>query len=63
MAEAQLTLTAEEKQFLVGLLEISWRERLVEEHRSRKPSYREFVLQQEHLIESILDKLRKPSAS
>ncbi len=59
MSELPLTLTGEERQFLTGLLEIALREKLVEKHRSRKPTYREW-LQQEHLIESILRKLRFP---
>jgi hypothetical protein len=58
MNEPQLSLTSEERQFLTGLLEIALREKLVEEHRSSKRTYREYVLQQEQLIESILKKLR-----
>jgi hypothetical protein len=61
MSGTPLTLTAEEREFLVGLLEIALREKLIEEHRSRKPTYREYVLQQELLLESILGRLREVS--
>ena len=61
MPDTQLTLTAEERQFLAGLLEIAMKETRVEEHRTRKPSYRAHVLEQEHLIESLLGKLGKPA--
>jgi hypothetical protein len=62
MAEFQLTLAAEERQFLVELLERSLKETRVEEHRTRKPTYREFVLHQEDLLQSLLNKLASPSA-
>lgn len=57
MAETQPTLTAEERQFLIGLLQTSLKETLVEEHRTRAPSYREHVLHNEELIRGILSKL------
>jgi len=59
MAESQLVLTAEERQFLTGLLEMAMKETRVEEHRTRTPNYRKFVLQQEHLIAALLGKLGK----
>ena len=40
MNGSPLTLTSDERLFLTGLLEIALREKLVEEHRSRKPTYR-----------------------
>jgi hypothetical protein len=61
MNELQLTLTAEERKYLVDLLEVTLKETQVEEHRTRTPSYRQHVLQQEGLIVQLLNKLR-PSA-
>jgi len=57
MAESQLTLTAEERTFLVGLLEAALRDARVEEHRTRTLSYREHILNQEKLIAALLAKL------
>jgi site-specific DNA-methyltransferase (adenine-specific) len=61
MADAQLTLTTEERQYLVGLLETTLKEVRVEEHRTRTPSYREHVVHQEDLIKSVLGKLGQPA--
>jgi hypothetical protein len=61
MAESQLTLTPEERQFLVGLLEMAMKDTRVEEHRTRTLSYREYVLKQERLLESLLSKLGRPA--
>jgi hypothetical protein len=58
MTESQITLTAEERTFLVGLLETAQKETRVEEHRTRAPSYREHVLQQGDLIAALLGKLQ-----
>jgi hypothetical protein len=55
----ELTLTPEERQFLVGLLEMAMKDTRVEEHRTRTLSYREYVLKQERLLESLLSKLGK----
>jgi hypothetical protein len=60
MAELQLTLTDEERAYLVGLLENTLKETRVEEHRTRTPSYREHILRQEDLIVSLLRKLGQP---
>jgi hypothetical protein len=60
MAEFQLTLSTEERQCLQALLEQTLKEMRVEEHRTRTLSYREFVLQQEGLIQKILGKVRRP---
>jgi hypothetical protein len=62
MAEQPLTLTAEERQCLLELLEELRKETAIEEHRTRTLSYRQFVVQREKLIESVLNKLRKPMA-
>jgi hypothetical protein len=59
MAEMQLTLTTEEREFLAGLLEIVLNDTLVEEHRTRTPTYRAHVIHQEILINGLLSKLGK----
>jgi hypothetical protein len=58
MAELQLTLTTEEREFLMDLLEVTLRDTRVEEHRTRTPSYREHVLHREDLIAALLSKLK-----
>ena len=60
MSELQLTLTAAERKFLADLLETVLKERQIEEHRTRTPSFREHILAQEMLIVQLLNKLRKP---
>lgn len=62
MAELSLTLTADEQEYLVNLLEETLKASRVEEHRTRTPSYREMILKQEQQIASILRKLGKPPA-
>jgi hypothetical protein len=57
MADSLLTVTAEERQFLVELLELVLKDTRVEEHRTRTPSYREHILQRENLIAGLLGKL------
>jgi hypothetical protein len=57
MAETQLALTAEERNFLVDLLETTVKQTRVEEHRTRTPTYRENILKQERLMSSLLNKL------
>lgn len=59
MAATQITITAEEKQYLVELLSLALKEMRIEEHRTRTPAYREHVLQQEALAESMLAKLKQ----
>jgi hypothetical protein len=61
MADFQLTLTVEEREFLVGLLESAHKETLVEEHRTRAPMYREHVVHQGDLISGLLGKLGQPT--
>ena len=61
MADLQVAFTAEERKFLSDLLEEILKERRIEEHRTRKPSYREHVIHDEALISSVLRKV-KPSA-
>jgi hypothetical protein len=62
MSEQTLTLTGAEKEGLVHLLEKALKEAQIEEHRTRAPSFREYVLKQEELITSVLGKLgHKPA--
>jgi hypothetical protein len=61
MADFQLNLSTEERQCLQALLEQTLKEREIEEHRTRTLTYREFVLRQEGLIESILTKVQRPA--
>jgi hypothetical protein len=57
MAELQLTLTTPERECLVSVMERTLKEMRVEEHRTRAPTYREHVVQQEELIAGLLRKL------
>jgi len=58
MGEFQVTLTAEEHQYLLEFLEKDLKETQIEEHRTRTPIYRQHVLHQEDLIVGLLNKLR-----
>jgi hypothetical protein len=58
MADFQVSLSAEERKFLADVLEEILKERRVEEHRTRKPSYREHVIHDEALISSLLHKVK-----
>jgi hypothetical protein len=60
MAELHLTLTAEERQYLVDLLQVALKDTCVEEHRTRTPLYRENVLLRETTIVNLLNKLGAP---
>jgi hypothetical protein len=62
MAESQLTLSDEERTYLASLLDDTLKSVLVEEHRTRTPSYREDVEHREKIVRSLLGKLRQPSA-
>ena len=57
-----LTVTAQEREFLVRLLQTALKERRVEEHRTRAPSYREHVLHEEETIAALLRKLGEAPA-
>ena len=61
MADTPLNLTADERSFLIQLLETALKNHRVEEHRTRTPSYREQILQEEKLLEQLLIKLGHPS--
>jgi len=57
MADCQISITAEERAYLVQVLETSLKNHRVEEHRTRAPTYREQILQEEKLLEQLLTKL------
>lgn len=57
MPEPTLNLTTEERECLLQLLDRALKDARIEEHRTRAPSYREFVLKQENLILAVLTKL------
>jgi hypothetical protein len=48
---------SEERDYLVKVLESTLKDARIEEHRTRTPSYREFVLNEEHIVEGSLTKL------
>lgn len=58
MTELQLTVTSEEHQYLVELLNDTLKNMRVEEHRTRTPTYREYVLSKETIAEGLLTKLQ-----
>jgi hypothetical protein len=62
MGELQLTLTAEERDYLASLLETTLKETRIEEHRTRTPTYREHVVHREEVILALLRKLGKAPA-
>jgi hypothetical protein len=59
MSELQVTLTDEERAFLVEYLEAALKNTLVEEHRTKTLSYRELVHHREGLINHLLGKLQE----
>ena len=59
MADLQVTFSSEERAYLQSLLNEILKEKLVEEHRTRKPSFRATVVQEEDTIQAILKKLEK----
>jgi hypothetical protein len=59
MADAQLTLTAEERQYLLHLLERKLKDTRIEEHRTRTLTYREHIVHEEDLIQGLLGKLHQ----
>ena len=65
MADFHLPLSAQEKNYLLGLLKTMLTETRVEVHRTHTPGYREAVLGEESLERGLLAKLQavaKPSA-
>jgi hypothetical protein len=62
MAEHALTLSDQERRVLLELLDEMLKETKIEEHRTRNLSYRQFVVEREKALESVLNKLRQPTA-
>ncbi|MFO0864025.1 MAG: hypothetical protein U0744_05120 [Gemmataceae bacterium] len=60
MLETVLKLDATEREFLVSLLKNALKDARIEEHRTRTPSFREFVLERETLLTHVLAKLGAP---
>ena len=58
MSALQLTLTAEEAQVLLDLLERTLKDLRIEEHRTRTPIYREDVKRRENVLLELANKLR-----
>jgi hypothetical protein len=59
MDTLHVVLTGEERATLVQVLESTLKDTLIEEHRTRKPSYREAVVHHGELIARILGKLKE----
>jgi hypothetical protein len=57
MGDTQITLTVDERNYLAQVLESALKNHRVEEHRTRAPSYREQILQEEKILEQLLAKL------
>lgn len=57
MTAMDVSLTDEERDFLVSLLERTLKETRIEEHRTRAPVYRKHVVHQEELLMNLLNKL------
>jgi hypothetical protein len=60
MAESQLTLTDEERDFLASMLETALRDTFVEEHHTSTRAYRALVRRRLDTIEGLLGKLGRP---
>lgn len=58
METTYMALSTEERSLLVSVLESALKTKLIEEHRTRKPSYRAAVVHQEELMIRMLGKLR-----
>lgn len=61
MADTNMTLTQEERDCLTELLQLAIKEARVEEHRTRTLSFREHILEREHVLADILTKLGAPA--
>lgn len=61
MNEVQVTFTDEERQYLTDLLKNTIKDMLVEEHRTRAPSYREPLIHRESVAKNVLNKLQQVS--
>jgi len=54
-----LSLSEEERAFLLSLLEQGLRDKRVEEHRTEAFDFKEYVQHQEDLMEGLINKLRR----
>jgi len=61
MSDTNMTLTQEERDCLTELLQLAIKEARVEEHRTRTLSFREHILEREHVLADILKKLGAPA--
>ena len=57
--EFAMTITEEERTQLLNWLEQRQRNKLIEEHRTRTPDYREHVLHEEAILDGLIEKLRR----
>ncbi len=60
MADFHLPLSAQEKDYLLGLLKTMLTETRVEVHRTHTPGFREKVIAEEDLVRRLLTKLQQP---
>ena len=60
MSDVQLTLTPEERELLLEMLQTNRRETRVEAHHTRARAYKERVLHHESLVDGLLAKLGQP---
>jgi hypothetical protein len=60
MPDTQITLDSQERDYLIQVLETALKNHRIEEHRTRTPTYREQILQEEQLLTQLLSKLGKP---
>ena len=63
MNDVQISISSEERRFLIGFLEEALKGTRIEEHRTRTPSYREHIVEREEIITRLLDKLGQPVAA
>ena len=61
MNALELSLTQDERGFLISLLESALKEKRVEEHRTKKLEYRQIVIADELHLQNILAKLHDAS--
>jgi hypothetical protein len=59
-SEFTLTLTEEERRQLLRFLEQALRAKQIEVHRTEAPDFREFVQREESVMQSLINKLRRP---
>ncbi|HEX6790544.1 MAG TPA: hypothetical protein VF247_04470 [Candidatus Krumholzibacteria bacterium] len=59
MDTTYVTLSPEERQLLMRVLESALKSRLIEGHRTRQPGYRAGVVHEEELISRMLGKLKE----